>query len=533
MLKRGDKVRATRNLKILGIIGGILSLAAIVLSIYSMVTTIDEVSNENWTSSRNCLLKRMPPSELRADFAILTSRNEFLDPEAYATRDITLEQASQKYPNSARVQLRVGLFSKNETAIKALHKAAALDTQNALPLYLLASKAAARGAWDESFDLLKQGNMREYSTGYPIYAKDLPIRGMKEAVNMIDIDIIDGGNSYCANLRQLARTLSRHATELQPSGQIVAALRTTDEVKKMSRAVMSGAPGDEKNTMSVLTGVAMTGIALNAEKQIYRSNKNRAGLAKVEHESRETCYLKVGVNLYFGKMMEYTLVRMRRLFTAPVAVGSIFVQILFTFIYLIVWGVLALKSRNIPANELHFKATELAFPTGRLLLYYFLFFVPAGIATSVIGYRSSFSSFLFEMPASILVISVLPVALGIWAHCMYGRAYRREAQKDGNETPKFRWKRAPVQEKREYIARMSGVHGGALIFLTICALGILVWVKSSQGVYPWQIDSIFSDSRKEESRYIGELLAHKIKVPESAIRAEQKKLEKYAKKSGK
>ena len=63
-----------------------------------------------------------------------------------------VRQAVGKYPNSARLQFRLGTYGNDG---QALRRAAELDTNNALPLYYLASKAASM---DETLALLFGGS---------------------------------------------------------------------------------------------------------------------------------------------------------------------------------------------------------------------------------------------------------------------------------------------------------------------------------------------------------------------------------------
>lgn len=522
-------MQATRSLRIFAVVGGILSL--IVLALCVFVCSINsKVENSDLESARESLLKRMPPSDLRANYAILTSQNEILYPAAYAKRNETLDQALRAYPGSARIQLRVGVYGHGDASVRALRTAAALDTQNALPLYILASKAADRGALDEALALIKQGNLRKYTTGYPIRETDLSAGGATETMSVV-AEYTFIGLSYCENLRQMGRRLSIHAVEIQSHGQTNDALSITDEVKKMGRAVMSGQP---RNSFAVLNGSAIINIALKYEKDICTSTGDKAGLARIERESHEGDYLKAGVNAYVDQMITHLLTREKKFFALPCAVSSIVLQIVFVLGYLTAWSVSIFRSRNRQANELHLKATERAFPVWRLFADYFLIFVPAGIVASFIVNRA-WSSFGHELEVTIptlAVVSALPVVLQVYAHITYSRALRKQAEQECVEATRIIGRRAPWEEKREFNARMAGVHGGALIFLTICALGISAWMRCSVGYYPWQLDNALSGIAQEETQYLGDLLAHKIKVSDSAIRNVQQTRAKYAKRSG-
>lgn len=521
-------MRATLNLKILAVVGGVLSLTATGLSVYLFFSTIRPSAASDWSWARESLLKHMPQSELRADVDILTSRSDILYPEAYLHRDVTLNQAAKAYPDSARIQLRVAVYGDGSAAAKALRKAAALDTQNALPLYLLAAEAAERESWDEALRLLKQGNQRKHSTEYPIRNTDLPSHGIPDTMIALVLETDFQSYKY-SDLRRLARMLSQRAVEIQSQGQTDAALAIIDEVKKMGRAVMERRPG---NSIAVLVGIAITRIALKSEKDIYANNGDKAGLARVERDSRETYYLNAGVKAYTGQIMDAVMVGFKRFFAPPLIVGSIGLQIWLTIAYLLAWAISAAESRHRQGSELHLKATERAFPTKKLILYYFLFFVPAGVAASYVFYKT-FPNLEHDLTLPIAAgLSAMPVLLGIFAHRSYKLALRKQAEVEGVDASMFARKRATWQEKREFNVRMVGVHGGALLFLTVLGLAISMWMKVSLGSFPWQLDYVSLGGLKEESQYVSNLLAHKIDIPESAIRAEQKKDEEHAKQSG-
>lgn len=512
---------ATRNLRILAIVGGILSLVMIGLSAHFVFSMIRSAEGNDWSSERDRFLSRMPHNELRADISILTSQSQTPYPEAYAERQRILDQSVREFPSSPRIQLRKGVFSKGEESVSALQKAATLDPGNALPLYLLAAKAAERKSWDEAIELLKRGNSCKYLTGYPIPDTGLPAHGVQNTL-MISSLFVDISFGYYADLRQLARMVSAHAAEYQSQGQTSPALLLVDDVEKMGWMVANGEP---RNSFEVLVGTAITRIALNTEKNILTKQGDRRGLARLQEERHETFYLTAGVKGYTNRIMDELFVRMRKFYTPAVAMSPLLLETWIAAIYFLSWIVTMARSRNKPANMLHPEAAELAFPMRRLCWIYLLISI-SGILVFPIASRKDFEVFGQDpVMVCVVVLSFLPVILAIWSERSYKKAFSNLTKRDGITAPKISGRRATAEERREFIGSQAGVHGGAMIFLLVWSLAISIWMKTNLGSYPWQVDYIVVGGIRSERTYIRDLLAHKIHVPESAIHTEEKKEE--------
>ena len=443
---------------------------------------------------------------MRADIEILRPWEPGTGPDLQA-----LSRAIKKHPDSARLHFRLGTLGGEQQRSQALKRTSELDPDNAFPLYLLASRAASEGSWNQAADLFAQGHRRSRMDWFP-----LPYDTCKDDLFMESF--VHTANSTArislhSPLRQLARDVGKHAEELHAAGRTDEALAVIADVKQIAWKLMQS---EEAIAMDVFMGVALIKASQKYETQMYTDIGSESGLARIEEDNGKLRYLRAGAHGYFDIMEE----RMRRIArrSAPLEpVASGFLQVWLTVAVLVLWAGFALRTRKKSASELHFNATSRAFPIGRLFKLYALIFLPLGIAAAVFTWFN-FSSGFLGLGVMVGVVAVLPSIVLLWlSNRLYKKAYLHEGQVRGQENPRF-WRGAPAQDKREVLRRLAGVYGGAVIFLALWALLVSGGMKLTMGAFPWQIERATAGMYQFERQYVADLLAGKIKVPEEKIR---------------
>lgn len=442
-----------------------------------------------------------------------------------------LEEAIKKYPNSARLYFRLGTLRERPLSPSALKRAADLDSDNALPLYMLASAAAENGDPNQALDLVTQGNQRKRVDSYPLPYEPCKGNGLMEMA-------VVGANSSVgfpvfAHLKKAAMDIADYAGKLQSTGHTNEALAALSQAKRMGWKIMRA---EHAGLINVQLGVLLVKICQKHEKQIYTEIGSKAGLAKITKENIKLRYLSAGSHAYIVELGPKLTRRLAVFTTFSIPLSPAVLEFCFTLVVLGIWGVFALRTRGKTASELHLQATSQAFALRNLLGLYAPIFLPIGIAAGV----------LFYLSASLMASSqndnwaiILPIVIGVAVllpsiilHCraagIYKKTYRQVSEEAGNETPRL-WKGVPKEEKREVARRLAGVHGGAMVFLLIFGLLISGGMKLTLNAFPWQVDRATAGLAQEEPRYVTDLLDGKIKVPEKYIR-ERKQEEKEAEK---
>jgi len=439
----------------------------------------------------------LPESDIRADIEAIFPTSDDLQVKPNIAH---LKQAAKKYPNSARLQFRLGSFGPDE---QALRRAAELDADNAVPMYYLASNALSRDSMDEGLAVLTDANYRKNLTDYPISLKgdsqaDLVVISVNSALDF---------KTY-AVCRRTAVAVRDYALKLHKQGRTDEGLEALDQAKKMARKLMDR---DNANLISLLVGTAILKIEQKPEKQIYTDIGSKEGLARIAREQARLDYLSAGGRYYAKHGAE-------RLATAVVQHAASFIPAAFVsasatwflFLVAICWAVLVLWSRGRPGSAVYAEATN-TFHAGRLIKWYALAFLPIIVALSLLGMFLT-AERLFPSVYS-YTACVFPAALLLWkAEAVYKRAYRQAAESAGEEISKS------AADKREFQRRMMGVMGGGIIFLSILGVLIAGGTKAVTGTYPWDVQSVSSQICSQESQYVKDLLAGKIKVPQRLIR---------------
>ena len=467
----------------------------------------------------------MPDSDVRADFEISSLSETSGDS---ATKIKLLDQAIEKYPESARLYFRRGALGKDQQSSEMLRKASELDPSNALPLYILASRAMSRGSADEAVALLAEGNRRSRVDEYPLsydIAKGDP---------QVEIAITTANSQTrfptFAALRRLALPAHEYAVKLHAAGRTERALAIIGETKQMGRKLIRS---DDATLMDVLVGVAIIRICHKGEDQIYTETNSQSGLAQLEQERSKLTYLSAGPRAYLasaGKRIPKLMSTFSALTLPPIYIA--FLQAVIMVVSLVAWGVLALVARRKPASELHPGATARAFTAGRLLRMYALILLPLGIAASVLVYLAISGGHLALLYVSLGAAACVPCLLLWWTNASYKKAYRAAAEAAEQETLRL-WKGTPIQEKREVARRIVGVQGGMMLFLVLCGLLLSGGAKVTMGAYLWQSQAmrVIASIHEEERQYTADLVAGKIKVPQRYIDEEKQKQDRQTKPS--
>lgn len=407
----------------------------------------------------------------------------------------------------------MGSLAEGKQSLDALRRAAQLDQSNAMPLYLLASEAASRGSWDEALLLLKQGNGRKECTDYPLAIRSFTL------CEQSALDIAGSGLEAQARLRDLERGFSERATTLHLAGRTDEALAVLAAAKRAGWAVVHGRQND---LMDMMVSVSMVRIVIRGEDDIYHSMGDRAGLADVAREKRRVRYLLAGAEMHVGRIMPDLVNRWWKFFAPMLTILPLVLEVWLALIVIVLFAVLALRSRRETASAHHLSATAQAFPISRLLKLYALIFLPIGIAAAIIV-RATFDA--SELLSFFLIATVAVLLPSTVLHCcastIYKRAYGAAMRAEASDVPRL-WKGVAIGEKREVARRLAGVHGGAVVFLVVLGLLISGGTKLALGAFPWQGGLDFEDSHRQERRYVADLVAGKIKVPESDIRKQER-----------
>jgi len=514
-------LKETRRLDILALIGGVLALAAIIGVTISYRLSLRQTISAMEGGSRKQLLKCMPTPDMRADLMLPESLAGVADKSTRRPVLAQFEAAAARYPDSARLQFRLGRVADEPQASEALRRAAQLDPGNALPLYVLAHKASAKGHWDEAMSLLTQANRRSRIDAYPF-----PLDACK-GNGFLEMQILSENSSVSfpcyAIMRRNAVDLRGHASQLHSAGKTQDALVILAQLKDMGWKLMRQ---DQTNLMDVLVGIAIIKVAEKPEKQIYTSTGDKAGLARIEHDEMEFARLRAGCRAFADRIMDNLMRRLARfaaLSVPTVIAGAALVLVMLaSFLW---WGILALRSRRKPASEIHLAATAKAFPAGRL--FKIGAFVAGILAVETVALVFCASALKVELltvveGSAMILPAILMLGVLAWASIAYKRAYRQAAESAG-ETISKPWKGYPVADKRERQRRLTGVFGGVMAAIFVWGMLVSGYMKVTIHAFPWQVDRAAAGLHQEEPKYVRDLLAGKVKVPEKYIReAEQR-----------
>ena len=542
-------MKETRRLDVLAIVGIILVVVVIGGSVCTSLS-LSRYANSP-VELREHVLRNLPDNDIRADLEVLNvwpwSKEaypvwEALDKKAggdytkvvdkmdAAERRFVVPQvnhAVKRFPNSARLQFRLGTLGEERLRAQALKRVAGMDKRNALPLYLLAASAASSGSFDEAANLLTEGNRRDHVDYYPPEAD-------VSAKNAFEEMVLSSGSVQSPaqlQVRRLAVSIGKHADKLASMGRAAEGLALLDAVEQMGWRLMHAKCA---NIMDVMYGSAVISICHKHQRQIYTLTGDKSGLAMVEREQRRLNYLSGGGRAYFDNSMEELVRRMARFaaFSLPVgAMGA--AQALLLFVCLIWLGILALRSRGRAGSEFHPRATGNTFASRMLIARYAILLLALGVITPITVYFESKTSMtsMTSMLTAGTVTSVVSVIILLALICRSYVSYRRNYRQVSQESGRF-WRRAPAQEKREIMRRLVGFQGGMIITLAIFGLLICGYTKTTMHAFPWQFERVMGGMRQREIQYTADLVAGKVKVPAKYLREAEQRQQKKTPKSG-
>ena len=483
-------MKETRRLDVLTILGLLMGVGVVLLLVFQQQgdcwkrTSIPKV--------RAAFLKQLPESDLKADYDILLpATSDFqANPSVHKIR-----QAVAKYPNSARLQFRLGVYGQDK---QALQRAAELDPNNALPVYYLAHQSSA----DKALALIAQANHRKAMNWYL-----LPEKGKGLADTLIEFSNSSIQLPAYMVLRQDTRIVCKYALELQKQGRTDEALAALEQAKATAWKLIGR---DNTNVMDLLVTTALVQGTLKYEKQIYTQIGSKAGLASLEAEKKRLDYLTAGGRYYTTEVSGKDMLSMMKHIAL---LGSmLFVGVAQLFVLLlsgIWWEILLLRSRKQPGSELHLEATRV-FSTGGLTRLYAFIYLPMAIAFTVATLTMSETTFM-PVIAFYAAGMLLPLVLLWRANAAYKKAYRGAAESAGQEVSKS------IPDRREFQRRMIGVQGGAMVCLVILGLLVSGGTKVASGTYPWEPFPSMTQTHQRESQFVEQLLTGKIKVPQKYI----------------
>jgi hypothetical protein len=527
-------MKTTKLLSALAVIGVILSVALLGWAgtawAHSLFASKDP--DAEYARAREAMIRRIPESDIRADFEVLSSLSQVYTPHAYGERLMLLGSVFKRYPDSVRLQMRTGMYAEGPQSVAALNRVAQLDPDNALPLYYLASKAAEENRMGEAVKDLRLGNSRRSCTDYPIPNKFLSSANPDEYI-FEDSVIRCGTLANGTALRSLVREMRKYAMTLHHQERDKEALGLLSDTRKANRAVFKGSG---MSGSDLIDAASLNSWIVVSERRIYQDTGSQSGLSQVAKGQAEDDRLLAGVMMSVGQGMDNLMQRESEFFSPTVPLLPLGLEIVLMPIIGIIWVVLSRRSKGLAGSDAHITAEEDVFNARRLLDMYAIIFLPLGLVMAVVTYKLFESVSAFDFLVILPFGLVSPIALWIYSARAYKRAYRAALEQFGAPVPRL-WKEAPVQDKREAARRMLGVHGGAVVFLVVLGLLISVGEKAVVGAFPWQTMFIMEDMRQRETLFVDQLVQGKIKVPESYIRAqvetrqanEKKRLEREAK----
>lgn len=520
-------MKATRRLDRLSIIGGIL---AVVMLVTSVALTRKNIAEYSGDGLRHATMKCMTTPEMRADLELAAPWDSDRD---IKSRLPALRKAVKDYPQSARLQFRLGMMTDGTESAKALEQVVRLDPKNALPFYILASKASSNGEWDESISLVKQANRLSRVDWYP-----LPYEGCN-GDGMLEMSMISANSSLLIShllggIRRVSVDLTNHASSLYAKGKTREALVILGEVKKTGWTLIRK---DEANALEVTVGVSIVQKAQKSERKIFTETNDQPGLAQIAREDKELLLLRAGSMAYVTTCND---VLVRRVSSFAAATSSVIiagaVQIWLLLICLLSWAVLAVRSRGISASEYHETATERAFPGRRLVKVYALVFAGLAFVAAISAYLVAtlpieYVTFVIGSIGTVIP-AIIPLVVLIWAGVVYRKSFKSTIDTADPDAP-APWKGYPIADKRERQRRLTGVCGGMMITLVILLAALSMYTKTTMNAYPWQTERATGGMYKLEPKYIADLVAGKVKVPEKYIKAEEKRQQDALKKAAK
>ena len=501
-------MKETRRLDILAAIGGVLAM--VILTNFGILGYRYHSSNhfdEYW--AREAILKnaRQPATRAALDVMLKSPSLSFqLDPSK-------LKKAAKEYPNDPRLNLYMGVFAEEPIASEALEHLSKLDPNNALLIYLLASKASSRGDWGEARSLLAKADELKgfdcYDFPYAMANGDFGLECQLSQANS------DGAERVQHDLRKLAKGTCDHALKLHAAGRDHEALAILKEIRQLGWRPIRR---DGADIIDALRGSAIVRTSDDARTQIASDIGDGKVLADAGAEIEKTILIRAGTRAFVLEDAYDPSDRMIRLvFTGIIAFWVLVACSMALIMNLIGLGVMLRKSRGLQVSPMHAEATTKAYSAANLIkVYAVAFVVPflAFLAMTIIDPGSHW----FAAVTCIAMFSMVIVPMGLNAHISkrYEKAYSALAQEASLE-PLPKSKLMAAQDKRELLRRDAGLLGGFLITLSFSILVLSTALRLHFGAYPCQITKAMGGMPQAEMRYVKDLVDGKVKVPQKYI----------------
>lgn len=458
-------------------------------------------------------MKQLPEGDIKTDVLLFLGREDITNP-----RPAVVRRSVERYPNSARLQLRLGIFGEGNEREEALHRVIELDTDNALPCYLLAARAIAGGQKTQAFELLRQANRRKIVNSYPI-PEDAARESPQLELLMMAVNTRIAFSTY-SGIKDLARATADNAQRLHRDGRTEEALELLKDVRRMGWNVASRL---DAYLLDLLVGAAVVRLALTSEKQICTEIHDDRGLALIRKEEARIAYVTGGVNAYLDKISRTLPQRsMESILPFEVWFYTLAVETMFLTGMLLWWGYLGLRSKRETASPLHEEAARRALGMGRLAIMYMSTLVPALAAATCVFWMALAKNLPILTIAGILVLVVQTLVLARWAGLSYRRAFVEAVAQAGEQAPPLDAS-ASLADKRELRRWMSGVFGGMIALVMLCSLIYAAAAKVTRGTYPWEPPRLLTETYWKETEYAQDLLRGKAKVPQEYIDRELRK----------
>ena len=497
-------MKETRRLDVLAAIGGVLAVVCLVL-VFAFLREANRLINvfEGREDLRPAFVKQVRQSDLRADLEIML--REHGEPNVDK-----IKKALKKYPDSPRLNLRLGIYGEEPLASDALRRLSKLDPNNALPLYLLAAKAASKGSWDQAQALVKQGDRMPRLDPYKLPCDLAKGDGFLE----MTIHTVDVGTN--TRLAGLGISAGKHALRLHAQGRDAEALSLLADVRQLGRRLMHLAGAD---MIDVLAGSLIIRRCNEAAGQIAKDTSDKEQLADVRGEMERCLYIRAGCRQYTDTLVDSMLGRLTKFFTLSFSLYGLLHLSVATLGGLTGFWIGGRKSKGMPVSTLHDEATAAVFTCGRMLSMYAIVFLACSASTLMLA---SMPDAFSPVTGALLFIGILiPTLVPLWMSerikKQYKETYNRLAEQRGVELLPIKLKLMTTQDRRMITRRLAGMDGGFLITLAIWATLLSIGLKLHFNAYPWQINKTIGGMPQAEMRYVKDLVDGKIKVPQKYI----------------
>jgi hypothetical protein len=501
-------MKETRRLDILAAIGGVLAVGWMGLAV-AFLCNANQIVNtaEDRDYLRPVIIRRAGTPDLKADLEIMLPGIGEHDKKPDTGK---IRQALDKYPDSPRLNLRLGTYGNEPLASQALRHMSDLDPRNALPLYLLASRAGSRASWDEASSLVKRANslpkLEVYKLPYPLARGDIRLESC--------ISQADSGMESLVSA--IGKNAQDHALELHAVGRNDEALAILADARRVGWRLMRL---DGVDAVDCLVGNKIVRNCSRAALRIAKDTNNQEALALATADMEKCSYIRAGFRAHADGLIDDMLKRLMKFMALAFSLcGLIFLSTSCLTGLAAHWSA-SRKSKGVPASSLHDEATASLLAGGRMLWRYALLIIACSASTAFLAsmpYAPSPLSTAMVF-AGVLVPFVLPAWMDAAVRKQYREVYNHLAEQRGVDMLPKKRRLAPIHDRREIDRRLAGLDGSFVITLSIWALLVCTLLRVEFHAYPWQITKTMGGMPQAEMKYVKDLVDGKVKVPQKYI----------------